>query len=219
MSYSDNPVRPHRGILRCRSERCSPNRHSEVKNKKNVRFREYVDLEEFEISSKATTSKEDFRSSRSIRLNHNEEDSSSDLHLIKDFWLPNIHELQWLTACQKVHLESVRWFGRAITGVVRVANLSFEKKIEIKYSFDGWNTMFSNKASYSGSPLPTQDQFSFCIFLPFLDVDMEVVFCIHFESNGQSYWDSNGGHNYRFTCVKSTFNDNPLFHTDCSIFF
>lgn len=70
------------------------------------------------------------------------------------------------------------------------------------------------------SPLSSQDQFSFCIFLPYLLFDLQVFFCIRYEAAGAVHWDSNGGANYKLYCKPiAPSNRNPFFDTDCSIFF
>ncbi|VDN51059.1 unnamed protein product [Dracunculus medinensis] len=193
-------------LLRSKSERSSPTRKSSYV-KKIVRF---SDLEQAEYVSAQTSARENIC---------NDGNPASEA-LCKFFWLPNENELRWLTSERYVHLESVRWFGRAITGVVRVKNVAYEKKVEIKYTYDDWKTFQSTYGAYSGSPLSSQDQFSFCIFLPYLLFDLQVFFCIRYEAAGAVHWDSNGGANYKLYCKPiAPSNRNPFFDTDCSIFF
>ncbi|KHN88522.1 Protein phosphatase 1 regulatory subunit 3D [Toxocara canis] len=208
-----------RGILRSKSERSSPTRRG-AKNKKNVRFLDCVDLEQAQYQFGASSSGEcdvvcDTRQAATSEVYN----PPPELQLEKQFWLPTEDELRWLTSSLCVHLESVRWFGRAITGVVRVANIQFEKKVEIRYTYDDWATSHITNGSYSGSPCTNQDQFSFCIFLPYLRLDMRLFFCIRYECAGSVFWDSNGGANYKFICRSANLNRNPFFLTDCSIFF
>lgn len=203
-----------RGILRCKSERSSPTRG---KNKKNVRFEDCVDLEQAEY---AISTDNDRRQCTAYTVTGEVYNPTPQLQLEKQFWLPNLDELQWLTSSQCVQLESVRWYGRAITGVVRVANIEFEKKVQIRYTFDDWASTFRTTGAFSGSPTPGQDQFSFCIFLPYLQLDMKLYFCIKYECAGRVYWDNNHGANYKFVCRLINNNSrNPFFDTDCSIFF
>ncbi|VDK41786.1 unnamed protein product [Anisakis simplex] len=206
--------------LRSKSERSSPTRKG-AKNKKNVRFLDYVDLEQTQYHQFGESSGEcnvvyDERQTSTCEV-YNPRPSSFVFSFF--FWLPTEDELRWLISSQCVHLESIRWFGRAITGVVRVSNIEFEKKVEIKYTYDDWATSNITTGSYSGSPCKNQDQFSFCIFLPYLCLDMRVCFCIRYECAGSVFWDSNGGTNYKFICRSANLNRNPFFLTDCSIFF
>uniref|UniRef100_A0A915PMC6 CBM21 domain-containing protein n=1 Tax=Setaria digitata TaxID=48799 RepID=A0A915PMC6_9BILA len=191
-SILNNNGKSTRGILRCKSERTSPTHRRQIK--KNVRFSDCIDLEEAEY---VFNEDEMYPYERVINGPYN---SASELQLQKYFWLPTEDELRWLVGEQCVHLESVRWFGRAITGVVRVKNLNYEKKIEILYTFDDWATSHTVKGAYIESPSPQQDRFSFCIFLPFLQLDLCIYFCIRYECGGTVYWDSNCGVNYKFVC-------------------
>ncbi|EFO25016.1 phosphatase regulatory subunit family protein [Loa loa] len=217
------------GILRCKSERTSSTQRRRIK--KNVRFSDCFDLEQAEYSINTQAEKY----SKKYQMVINRPCSSvSELQLQKYFWLPTENELRWLVGEQCVHLESVRWFGRGITGVVRVKNLGYEKKIEILYTFDDWTTSYTIKGAYTESPSPQEDRFSFCIFLPFLKLDLCIYFCIRYECGGMAYWDSNCGGNYKFVCHSvATFEENtskertdcsnssfnPFFDSDCSIFF
>ncbi|VDK67170.1 unnamed protein product [Litomosoides sigmodontis] len=58
---------------------------------------------------------------------------ASELQLQKCFWLPTGDELRWLVNAKCIHLKSARWFGRAITGIVWVKNLIYERQINIAY--------------------------------------------------------------------------------------
>lgn len=220
-----------RGILRSKSERTSPTQRRRIK--KNVRFSDCFDLEQAEYAINTQAEKGSEKCTH-LTVSNGPCSSASELQLQKYFWLPTENELRWLVGEQCVHLESVRWFGRAITGVVRVKNLGYEKKIEILYTFDDWTTSYTVKGAYTESPSPQEDRFSFCIFLPFLKVDLCIYFCIKYECGGMVYWDSNCGGNYKFACDAvaivegngsgerincSNSSFNPFFDSDCSIFF
>uniref|UniRef100_A0A0R3RPQ3 CBM21 domain-containing protein n=1 Tax=Elaeophora elaphi TaxID=1147741 RepID=A0A0R3RPQ3_9BILA len=220
-----------RGILRCKSERASPTQKRRIK--KNVRFSDCIDLEqaEYAINAQAEKHKEEYAHQTVINGSYN---SATESQLQKYFWLPTEGELRWLVGEQNVHLESVRWFGRAITGMVRVKNLDYEKKIEILYTFDDWTTSYTVKGAYVESPSPQEDRFSFCLFLPFLKLDLCIYFYIRYECGGMVYWDNNCGGNYKFVCHSVAASEgngsgertddsnsffNPFFDSDCSIFF
>ncbi|MCP9260314.1 hypothetical protein DINM_003679 [Dirofilaria immitis] len=217
-----NSGKSTRGILRCKSEHVSPRQRRQIK--KNVRFSDCIDLEqaEYAINTQAEKYNEEYTYQTVINGPYS---SASELQLQKYFWLPLENELKWLVGEQCVHLETVRWFGRAITGVVR---------IEILYTFDDWTTSHIIRGAYTESPSQQQDRFSFCIFLPFLKLNLCIYFCIRYECGGMVYWDSNCGGNYKFVCHPATTSErnnngerkdcsnsssNPFFDSDCSIFF
>ncbi|CAG9535450.1 unnamed protein product [Cercopithifilaria johnstoni] len=219
----------HSSKLRCKSEHSSPKQQQRIK--KSVRFSDCIDLEqaEYAINTQAEKYNE--------KCTHQTDGSysfASELQLQKYFCLPTENELRWLVGEQCVHLESVRWFGRAITGMVRVKNLDYEKKIEILYTFNDWTTSHTVKGAYAESPSPQEDRFSFCIFLPFLKLDLCIYFYIRYECDRKIYWDSNCGENYKFVCHSVATSErngirektacsnsslNPFYDSNCSIFF
>lgn len=221
-----------RGILQCKSERTSPTQRRKIK--KNVRFSDCIDLEqaEYAINLRTEANVENY-AYQTMMINGGPYSFVTELQLQKYFWLPTERELEWLVGEQCVHLENVRWFGRVITGIVRVKNLGYEKEVVILYTYDDWATSHTVKAAYSESPLPQQDQFSFCIFLPYLKLDLCIYFCIKYECSKMTFWDNNCGKNYKFIChtvanfngeakegeTKFVVNNSSFFDSNCSIFF
>ncbi|OZC12449.1 hypothetical protein X798_00080 [Onchocerca flexuosa] len=114
-----------RGILRSKSDARTPTRRQEIK--KNVRFSDCIDLEQLEYAINTQVERHDEYTYETV-INGSYR-YVSRLQLQRHFWLPEENELICLVDEKCVHLESVRWFGRAITGVVRVKNLAYEKNV------------------------------------------------------------------------------------------
>lgn len=92
-----------------------------------------------------------------------------------------------------------------MVGTIKVKNITFHKKVFIRYTADGWKSFLDCMATYQPSSSKFYDTFSFDIELPSNgnDPNARIEFCICFEagpsqdhSNLQQYWDSNGGSNY-----------------------
>ncbi|NWJ01243.1 PPR3B phosphatase, partial [Crypturellus undulatus] len=101
-----------------------------------------------------------------------------------------------------VCLENCTLKERSVAGTVKVKNLAFEKAVRVRMTFDTWKTFVDYpcqyvKDMYEGSD---RDTFSFDISLPEgIPSHERVEFAVSFECNGQVYWDSNKGTNYRIT--------------------
>ena len=87
-----------------------------------------------------------------------------------------------------------------IAGTVRVANVSFEKHVAVRYTINGWMTYSDEVAKYLQSSGAT-DQFTFKIHLPdYFDFSSRMEFSVMYVVDGQTFWDSNFGANYRIEC-------------------
>jgi len=87
-----------------------------------------------------------------------------------------------------------------VSGTVRVANISFEKHVAVRYTINGWMTYTDEVAKYSQSGTAS-DQFSFKIRLPdYFDFSSRMEFSVMYVVSGQTFWDSNFGANYRIEC-------------------
>ncbi|XP_066095840.1 protein phosphatase 1 regulatory subunit 3C [Saccopteryx bilineata] len=139
-------------------------------------------------------------------LDLNDLSSGLKLHeeknLILDFPQPSIDYLSFRSHFYKnsVCLENCSLQERTVTGTVKVKNVSFEKKVQIRITFDTWKN-YTNvdcvymKNVYGGSD---SDTFSFVIDLPSgIPTEEKIEFCISYHANGQVFWDNNEGQNYR----------------------
>ncbi|XP_021458478.2 protein phosphatase 1 regulatory subunit 3B isoform X1 [Oncorhynchus mykiss] len=99
-----------------------------------------------------------------------------------------------------VCLEHCMLKEKALSGTVKVKNLSFEKSVKVRVTFDTWKSYTDLecqylKDTYTGS---NYDTFAFEVSLPAeLRPHKHIEFAICYEVNGQTYWDGNQGRNYR----------------------
>lgn len=110
---------------------------------------------------------------------------------------------------RRVSLETCLVTSSSIDGVVRVANLAYEKHVSVRYTMNGWLEYTDIPATYvHGSSNGSTDQFRFSISLPnnFGVINNAVEFSVRYEAGcgGASvFWDSNFGANYRVECYIS----------------
>ncbi|KAG7322928.1 hypothetical protein KOW79_014274 [Hemibagrus wyckioides] len=101
-----------------------------------------------------------------------------------------------------VHLESCTLIYGSLLGKVRVCNISQEKAVHIRITYDSWRshqdipcTPIKEKKGNSETEL-----FVFNVPIPFCpSVQDRLEFCVSFRpgSGNINLWDSNGGQNYR----------------------
>lgn len=95
-----------------------------------------------------------------------------------------------------------------INGQISVMNLTFEKKIIVKYTFDKWLTEHECIAKYLNKDQDNSDEFSFQLHLKTSDFppfksneDHILMFAIRYETgDGRIFWDNNYGQDYRLKC-------------------
>ena len=93
----------------------------------------------------------------------------------------------------------------SVQGIARVRNLSYNKSVYVRYTFNSWQTVSDLKCSYlseSGDGLT--DKFTFVIYGHSLVPGQKLEFAIRFECDKGHYWDSNRGNNYVFQCLPSS---------------
>ena len=127
--------------------------------------------------------------------------------------------------------------NKLIKCIIKVKNVSFEKRVFARISFNNWKTFYdldaifirsetiqNNKFSSSPSSMSTNyDYFGFCIVIPeknsptllnenstgvggarpLDDCIVRIEFALCYQVNddtNQSFWDNNGGENYKFQC-------------------
>lgn len=96
----------------------------------------------------------------------------------------------------------------SLIGTVKVKNISFHKEIFIRYTLDSWNSHTDVAATYVlDSNDGNSDRFSFAITIPeyFLASGGNMEFAVCFRTDGNEYWDNNGGINYRIECALNGF--------------
>uniref|UniRef100_A0A8C9T295 Protein phosphatase 1 regulatory subunit 3E n=1 Tax=Scleropages formosus TaxID=113540 RepID=A0A8C9T295_SCLFO len=90
----------------------------------------------------------------------------------------------------------------SLSGLVRVLNVAFEKRVLLRYTLNNWVTFFDVPACYvPQSSDGFTDQFSFKIITPaFLESGgggTLLQFAIKYSVGGDEFWDNNHGNNYR----------------------
>ncbi|XP_060893794.1 protein phosphatase 1 regulatory subunit 3C-B-like [Labrus mixtus] len=106
-------------------------------------------------------------------------------------------------------LENCSVTEQAIQGTVRVRNISFQKDVSVRITFDSWQSYRDVPCSYLQKRFggPQTDIFEFHITVPkVLDAKRKIEFCLRYFPGGQSepFWDNNNGQNYSIAvCVSS----------------
>ncbi|WWC58324.1 uncharacterized protein I303_100864 [Kwoniella dejecticola CBS 10117] len=90
---------------------------------------------------------------------------------------------------------------KALKGVVVCANISFQKWVAIRFTFDWWQTTSEVTATYKESIKGGKyDRFTFSIKLNDILAKIEektLFMAIRYNADGREIWDSNGGQNYQ----------------------
>lgn len=108
-----------------------------------------------------------------------------------------------------VILENCSITELALQGTVRVRNISFQKDVRVRITFDSWQSYRDVPCTYLQKRFggPQTDIFEFDITIPkVLDAKRKIEFCLSYVPEGQSntFWDNNNGQNYSIAvCVSS----------------
>ncbi|XP_069034554.1 protein phosphatase 1 regulatory subunit 3C-B-like [Embiotoca jacksoni] len=108
-----------------------------------------------------------------------------------------------------VILENCSISEQVLRGTVRVRNISFQKDVRVRITFDSWQSYRDVPCKYMQKRFggPQTDIFEFHISIPkVLDAKKTIEFCLIYLPGGQSkpFWDNNNGQNYSITvCVSS----------------
>ncbi|XP_051956727.1 protein phosphatase 1 regulatory subunit 3B-like [Xyrauchen texanus] len=141
-----------------------------------------------------------------------------------DFEQPSADYLKFRQRIENDHvcLEHCMLKEKSIAGTVKVKNLSFEKSVKLRITFDDWKCCTDIvcqyvKDTYTGSD---RDTFSFEADLPDQVPPHECIeFAICYEVNGFAIWDNNQGQNYRIiqSTLKRSSNDSSGGHQRCGV--
>lgn len=208
-----NKLKPLKSCLNIKQESKSQNewKHSHDQAKKRVVFADSKGLALTAIHVFSDLPEEPTWDLQFDLLDLNDISSGLKLHeeknLILYFPQPSTDYLSFRNHFQKnfVCLENCSLQERTVTGTVKVKNMSFEKKVQIRITFDTWKSYTDvdcvyMKNVYGGSD---SDTFSFAIDLPsVIPTEEKIEFCISYHTNGQVFWDNNEGQNYRIVHVQ-----------------
>lgn len=112
-------------------------------------------------------------------------------------------------ATSMIVLENCSVSEHSLKGTVRVRNISFEKDVRVRITFDSWQSYRDVACTYQQrrfGGLQT-DIYEFDIAVPkVLDTKRKIEFCFFYLAGGHSdgFWDNNNGQNYSINvCVSS----------------
>ncbi|XP_075279537.1 protein phosphatase 1 regulatory subunit 3C isoform X1 [Opisthocomus hoazin] len=122
--------------------------------------------------------------------------------LILGFPRPSADYLDFRNRLQKnlVCLENCTLQEKVLSGTVKVKNVSFEKKVQVRITFDSWKTYMDVECVYMNNVYSDSenDTFSFTIDLPpVISSEEKIEFCISYRSGEHTFWDNNEGPNYK----------------------
>uniref|UniRef100_A0A3Q2QCP3 Protein phosphatase 1 regulatory subunit n=1 Tax=Fundulus heteroclitus TaxID=8078 RepID=A0A3Q2QCP3_FUNHE len=178
--------------------------NKDAKKKKRVTFADHkgLSLTRVKVFSKFTDPIEipvniqEMLSSK-LTLSSAEEDK-----LVLDFTQPSSDYLLFRHNLEKnlVSLEHCVLKEKAFAGTIKVKNVSFEKSVMLRVTFDSWRSHTDVICEYVKDAYPTSysDTFSFEVSLPAeLRPNEQVEFAACYRVGGGEHWDSNQGRNYR----------------------
>ncbi|XP_031560288.1 protein phosphatase 1 regulatory subunit 3B-like [Actinia tenebrosa] len=111
---------------------------------------------------------------------------------------------------QFVCLENAVTSQNSLMGTIKVMNIAFHKEVFVRYTLDSWNSHTDVMCSYvQDSNDGITDRFSFAITIPeyFIASGDSFEFAVCYKSDGNEYWDNNGGINYRVECTSAVHNN------------
>jgi len=133
--------------------------------------------------------------------------ATSDDKLVLDFEQPSADYLLFRQRLERGHvcLEHCVLRERTLAGTVRVKNLSFEKRVSVRITFDAWRSHEDVACAYVLSAYldSEHDTFSFEVTLPGVRPgEHHIEFAVCYEvpgggGGGVVHWDSNQGKNYK----------------------
>ncbi|KAG5262858.1 hypothetical protein AALO_G00279670 [Alosa alosa] len=122
--------------------------------------------------------------------------------LMLDFAQPAADYLDFRNRLKKnlVSLENCVLQDKSLSGTIKVSNVSFEKTVNIRITYDSWKTYTDVPCIYMNNVYGCLDidTFSFFIDLPsVIPHNKSVEFCICYKTLDQEHWDNNDGKNYK----------------------
>lgn len=92
-----------------------------------------------------------------------------------------------------------------LRGTIRVKNLSFEKRVVVRYTHDWWQTTNEVTATFKEPLHNNFDRFQFTVKLADMMSKIEdktLFLALRYSVNGTEYWDNNQGSNYQVSFAK-----------------
>ncbi|KAF4084507.1 hypothetical protein AMELA_G00129450 [Ameiurus melas] len=104
-----------------------------------------------------------------------------------------------------VCLESCTLQGRTLTGTIKVRNLSFEKSVHVRITFDSWKNHRDVACTFMNDVCACRDTdtFSFSVEIPARVPPRDSMeFCVSYTSGEETHWDNNNGKNYALVTTR-----------------
>ena len=74
-----------------------------------------------------------------------------------------------------------------------MTNVTYEKRVTVRWSVDGWKTWADTDAAFHSSLSKDGDLFEFTV-----PSQTKTEFAVRYQAAGQEVWDKNSGWNYQF---------------------
>ncbi|CAG8699190.1 512_t:CDS:2, partial [Dentiscutata heterogama] len=114
---------------------------------------------------------------------------------------------------------------RKLKGRIQVQNIAFQKSVEVRYTFDFWQSVSEVSASYAeGVPDKDKDnKNSFDLFVFAIDLidnsrnqidGKTMYFAVHYKVDDRDYWDNNSGSNYQVNFRRKEISSSQLVSSD-----
>ncbi|XP_060643624.2 protein phosphatase 1 regulatory subunit 3C-like [Anolis sagrei] len=121
---------------------------------------------------------------------------------LPDFPQPSADYVAFRSRLQSgfVCLENCLVQEKSISGTIKVKNLSYEKKVFVRITFDSWRSARDVACRYMPNTYGYSDTDTFSFEVPFpkgCAPCHNIEFCVCFHSGEKVYWDNNHGKNYR----------------------
>ncbi|KAH8427360.1 protein phosphatase regulator GAC1 [Aspergillus melleus] len=172
-------------------------------------IRHFLQLDKPQAVSTGTSPVEDFEAQREFPFK--KEGSSDGSSLEWRLHLSNFPKDTATRSQQRVRLErlSLSSDKNTLVGVVAAANLTFEKHVASRFTFDQWNTVSEVHAEYDQGLNRNQkydgfDRFTFNIKLnDQANLERKTMFiCIRYSVKGCEYWDNNHSRNFQVNFLR-----------------
>ncbi|GFT23837.1 glycogen-binding subunit 76A [Nephila pilipes] len=140
--------------------------------------------------------------------NQKKKNSNKKIQLVPAFLPPSL-SMSFMGHLKKlkVSLHSVSTAENTVYGIISVVNITFHKKVFVRYTANGWASHHDELATYlDGSSVDDTDKFSFTLFCNPSDLctrGHSLFFAVCYETADKvQYWDNNDGKNYCIKCEK-----------------
>ncbi|KAK7110798.1 protein phosphatase 1 regulatory subunit 3B-like isoform X2 [Littorina saxatilis] len=182
---------------------CSPG-----KMRKRVVFADHCGkaLAQVRIMSEASDEPPNFKPELLAAITHGEQASITDKPPLKlTFTQPASDYMAFRDKLEKnlISLENVILNDYTVQGTIKVKNVSFQKRVLVRYTSSSWESHTDIVTTYNPGPAdvpgrPSQyDTFTFSFEVPpNADASKKVEFAVCYEADGVQHWDNNDGQNY-----------------------